>query len=182
MLCRSRVCFLTNAGEVWIYDSSDDSMFLINDQLPKIEGESSQIIYNILYDVDGVLWLSTALQGVYGVNFPRNQFNFINLSNDRFEQLDNSIGVRAICQTSNGDIWVGTRSHNLYRLSSSGEEIYCFDSKTYNIGVVYHIMEDANGDIWLSTKGSGLLRATADRGAKGGFRFVRYLSDSLDIN
>ena len=67
------------------------------------------------------------------------------------------MGIRALFQASNGDIWVGTRWQELYRLDSNGHL-----KQVFSLGNVYHIMEDNKGNLWLSTKGNGLIKAEFD--------------------
>ena len=46
---------------------------------------------------------------------------------------DDLMGIRALFQASNGDIWVGTRWQELYRLDSNGHL-----KQVFSLGNVYH--------------------------------------------
>ena len=135
--------------------------------------------FDIDLDSDGHLWLSSTTNGAYKVYFPQYNFKFI------FQKLivptdisTESKGVRALYQSRNGDLWIGTRNN----------ELFCVDVATGNvkksfkgdIGNVYHIMEDRNGNLWLSTKGAGLIKATPDAMAPQGMRITRYTHSNSD--
>ncbi len=118
-------------------------------------------------DSDGLLWITSADNGIYRINFTPQQFRVIPLPS-------NAGGVRALYQMRNGNILVGTRSKNLYLLSPEGKVIKSLDG----IGSVYHIMQDDKDRLWFSTKGDGLVCATPDASLPYGYRFDYYRHDS----
>lgn len=135
--------------------------------------------FDIDFDNDGHLWMSSITNGVYKVYFPQYSFRFI------FPELviptdisSESKGVRALYQSRNGDLWIGTRNNELYCVDiATGHVKKSFKG---DIGNVYHIMEDNNGNLWLSTKGEGLIKATPDAMAPQGMRITRYKHNSKD--
>ena len=73
--------------------------------LPKFQdNKPNSHFLNMNLDKDGLLWLTSADNGIYRVSFTPNQFLVIPLPDG-----DKS-GVKAICQLKNGDVLVGARS------------------------------------------------------------------------
>ena len=116
------------------------------------------------------MWLSSADEGVYCMNFPKKQFNLLSLSPQSVGQENYATGVRALFQSKSGDIWVGTRWQSVYRMDRNGVTKHVFSTGDEHIGNVYHIMEDDKGNLWFSTKGDGLVKAVPDEKTAGGFR------------
>lgn len=170
--------FLSPAGEAWLFDREHLEMVAINKLKQVADNKSGQQFYHLFLDNDGVLWLSSAVEGVYCINFPKKQFNLTVPPVLLPGQEKTTPGVRALCQTRNGDIWVGTRWQNVYRMNRNGVVQQTFTPDKDRIGNVYHIMEDAEGNLWFSTKGDGLVKAVPDKSAASGFRFTRFLHDA----
>lgn len=128
--------------------------------------------FSMQLDRDGLLWITSASNGIYRINFTPNQFRLITLPNGDVS------GVRALFQLSNGNVLVGTRSKNLYVFSREGKLIKTLDYARSHIGSVYHVMQDRKGRLWLSTKGDGLVMATPDASFPSGYRFEHYRHDA----
>ncbi len=122
-------------------------------------------------DKDGLLWLTSADNGIYRVSFTPNQFRVIPLPDG-----DKS-GVKAICQLKNGDVLVGARSKNVYLLDMKGRVKQVFDYAHHQIGSIYHAMYDDRQNLWLSTKGDGLVKLTPDASRPIGYRIAHYRHD-----
>lgn len=173
------IFFLTNTGEMLMFDREASNMIQINKLKPFSDVQDNQLFFSQFFDQDGVLWLTSATTGIYRVNFPRKQFRMF-----KPQQLTPNInvdpankGIRALFQANNGDIWVGNRWSYLYRLNSNGQLKQVFYSGNSFIGNVYHIMEDDKGCLWFSTKGNGLVKAQPDILAPDGYRFTRFKND-----
>lgn len=170
---------LLRNGEVWRYDHLTGMMQNIN-KLPEFYNSTTPPhFFNLDIDADGILWLASTSSGVYKVCFPRNSFGFLLPNILKSSEDKENDGVRSLCQTRKGDLWVGTRKG----------ELYCIDSKTHEVkrkyeksevGSVYHIMEDDKGNLWFSTKGSGLVKATPDEMSPKGFKMTRYTNSQAD--
>lgn len=172
--------FLSPAGEVWLFDRERLSMLPINQMKQIADDQHDQLFFHLFLDTDGVLWLSSTTQGVYRFNFPKKQFQLIVPQPLSSSQEKKAPGIRALCQTKNGDIWVGTRWQNVYRLDREGNLIQTFAVDKDRIGTVYHIMEDNKGTLWFSTKGDGLVKAVPDKKSPRGFNFTRYMHSASD--
>lgn len=97
-------------------------MHRLNQMKPFSNDFPNQLFLNQLLDEDGVLWLASTTLGVYRMNFPKKQFRLLDLRTFSASRAisDDLMGIRALFQASNGDIWVGTRWQELYRLDSNG--------------------------------------------------------------
>lgn len=173
--------FLTSSGEMIMFDRESLSLTRINQLKYFSDIQPNQLFFDQMLDENGLLWLSSSAMGIYRVNFPKKQFKLFEpdlFTKDPSSVESTSRGVRALFQARNGDIWVGTRWGDLYRLNSGGQlkQISSASSNSY-VGNVYHIMEDNKGNLWLSTKGNGLVKAEPDILSPAGFRFTRYKND-----
>lgn len=178
--------FLTPSGEVLLFDREQQTMTRLNQQKSFADQAPNQLFFHLMLDKDGILWLSSTAHGVYRINFPKKQFRLLQQFASSASQADPSslqnMGVRALYQARNGDIWVGTRRQEVYRLDRNGRLKQTLSTKNYPIGNVYHIMEDKSGNIWFATKGRGLVKATPDPQAPDGLRFTRYTNDPGNTN
>ena len=130
--------------------------------------------FSMKLDKEGLLWLTSTDNGVYKLTFPQTQFRRITLP------LAENDGVKSMLQLSNGDVWIGTRSRDVYLLDIQGKIKHVYDYATYGIGSVYYMMQDAKGVLWLSTKGDGLVKVISDFTQRGGYRFVHFRHDEND--
>lgn len=177
------IFFLTPGGEILLFDREQQTMTRLNQHKTVADGQPNQLFFHLLIDNDGILWISSTTKGVYRVNFPRKQFRL--LQQFAAETPANAVynmGIRALFQAKNGDIWVGTRWQEVFRLDSNGQVKQVFSAKNYPIGNVYHIMEDDKGAIWFSTKGQGLVKAEPDMNSPQELRFTRYKNDAKNPN
>lgn len=173
--------FLTPFGEALHYDRKEARMRPIRTYRQMGANESTGHSFFHLYkDREGILWLASSDKGIYRINFPQQQFELTNKPAIDCTEKGVVYGVRALFQSSNGDIWVSTRKPELYRYDKNGNLRFIYGTGHDKIGTVYHIMEDRNGNLWLSTKGDGLVKAIPDAQAPKGFRFVRYNHEPSD--
>lgn len=63
--------FLSPAGEAWVFDRENLAMLSINEMKQVANDKAGQQFYHLFLDGDGVLWLSSAVEGVYCINFPK---------------------------------------------------------------------------------------------------------------
>lgn len=167
--------FLAPTGELFFFDRELLTMIRMNELPQFLNDQSGQLFFNQFFDEDGILWLTSSSTGVYRVNFPKKQFRLFDSELFRKHSKVAEPGVKALLQTKNGDIWIGTRSQDVYKLDKNGRLIQFFSKNDYRIGNVYHIMEDDKGNLWFSTKGNGLIKAEHDASSSSGYRFSRYM-------
>lgn len=170
---------LLRNGSVWRYNHRTYTMEDICKYKEFAGYAPEPKFFDIDFDSDGHMWLSSTTNGVYKVYFPQHNFGFIfpNLVIPTDVSTE-SKGVRALYQSRNGDLWIGTRNGELYSVNIwTGHVNKSFKG---DIGNVYHIMEDNNGNMWLSTKGEGLIKATPDPTAPQGMRITKYKHSNND--
>ncbi|MEG1585293.1 MAG: two-component regulator propeller domain-containing protein [Bacteroidales bacterium] len=176
--------FLMPAGKTAIFNRDDLTLNYLDELLPNTRHKSDRAFLHNLFDKDGILWLSSKHDGVYRINFPSNRFYQVHPEKFIGKAIDPAHlkGVRTISQTSNGEIWISSRDQEVMQLNSHFQLIYCYNARTYNLGSVYHIMEDSKRNLWFSTKGEGLIKGIPDSSQPNGYRFVRYNGDNSSKN
>ena len=135
-------------------------------------------------DESGVLWMSTVGRGLEKVTVIEPKVEVI-VQPTRSDDLKSSSEVRAMLRDSHDNLWVATKSRELYRYSSDFSNCVRFpDRESGDLGVIYSIFEDNAGNIWLGTKGDGLVRMTPDGDSYTCKRFKHNESDynSLSSN
>lgn len=167
--------FLTSGGDIYIYNNVLRRMRNFKEYDYFRQSDSKPSFFDVFCDEQGVIWLSSAQNGIYKIYYPQNLFSLITLPG-----FDTANGVRTIYQQANGDVLVGLRDKTMLRLDRHGtlKNRYTYDD--YHIGSVYYIMTDRSGNIWLSTKGDGIALMIPDNTAKDGFRISRYLPNADD--
>ena len=130
-------------------------------------------------DESGVLWMSTVGRGLEKVTVIKPKAEIIippTLSDD----LKSSSEVRAMLRDSHDNLWVATKSRELYRYSPDMKTCRRFPDRTSgDIGVIYSIFEDSDGNIWLGTKGDGLVRMTPEG---DGYEWKRFKTGQSGYN
>lgn len=156
-------------GRLWIkmnnygfgyYDRETDTIIPLNNvkEHPDCRFMNGVACYTV--DDSGVLWFSTVKRGLERATVITPKVEVIVPPSESSDPVS-SAEVRAVLTDSRGQVWVATKSRELYVYSpdmSSCRKIR--GSESY--GVIYSIFEDDRGDIWLGTKGDGLLRLRKD--------------------
>lgn len=168
--------YLSESGEILYINAATMESENIARRQEFTDFKADSRFFSMNKDRDGLLWITSADNGVYRINFTPNQFRIIPLPGG-----DQS-GVRGFFQMKNGDILVGARSKNLYILDAHGREKQTLDYASYHIGSVYQMMQDREGRIWLSTKGDGLVCAIPDATVSAGYRLEHYHHNPHDRN
>lgn len=176
--------FITVSGEVYQVDRKEMSVKQLNlNQNSKMTTKNK--FSDILFDNRGVMWLTSYDDGMFQVSFPEKQFYLFNPLmgfNSVVESRNEENAVKALFKDDNGDVWIGSRSSEVFQFDKNGILKNRFSSKNYNIGNVYHIMKDWEGTYWFSTKGQGLVNAVPDDTLSLNYRFERFQFDSESPN
>ena len=171
--------FLSTSGDAYHFDRTTLSFTSLTSYPGFTKSNERLTFFNLLLDKDNILWLSSTNFGVFRISFPVQQFNLLHPSGNSFTQ---NKSVKSLQQTRNGDIWVAYRNAEVYQLNKYGAVKQVYNNNSFNIGSVYHMMEDSRGNIWFSTKGNGVVLAEPDPKSRYGFRFSRYTYDEENPN
>lgn len=175
--------FLSSAGKVYRIDRDKMEMNVLFAS-PK-EADSNVIFSNLFFDGKGILWLASYDDGIFRVTFPGEQFYLTTPRigfNSKVSSEKEYTSIKALFKSNNGDIWVGSRSSELFHFNQDKNLKNIFSPANHYIGNVYHIMEDREGTLWFSTKGQGLVRAVRDQTSSAGYRFNKYMHDPYNSN
>lgn len=143
-----------STGTIWM-TTDQNKVFAVNLQKNTIEkftvGTDNQIIYSLVADAEGQLWLGSVADGSHVINLNRGRpGNFTTA-----DGLGNN-AIWSTIQTRDGSIWMGTRN---------GIDIYDPSTKTIrHLGTEHglpiqnmnHLYEDEQGQIWAFGNNFGL--------------------------
>jgi len=116
---------------------------------------SSNIVSTLFFDSKGLLWVST-LTGLDKFDFKTEKFIHYDIKTRNPEAPPNYFDgtVYSICETRNGDLWLGSlsglvkfnRQNGNYKIFPNRYEVF-----RYGWGSVMQIVEDSSGILWLAT-------------------------------
>lgn len=131
-----------NDGKSYAYKIHSCRGFFLDD-IPQIKG-----IFSLYAGSQDILWIGTDGRGVV-YTYPDNSL---------FKTIKTNTPVRAICESDNGDILIGTKGEGLRVLDKeTGAVKYSYTENDGLISnVVYAIRKNKNGDIFIGTEGAGL--------------------------
>jgi len=184
--------FGTTGEGLYCYDGKVFTQFTVH------EGLSSNIIWSILEDANGSIWIGTdaglcrytkSLGNVGSVQvFPIeiNGFNKLPISNKPMIQNVGASAVWSILQDQHGMLWFGTASgvycYDGKRLSSFLDNKALINPDSLHLKMVDCMLEDSQGIIWFGSGmppgREGLCRfdgASLQSFRPGGERWIRYL-------
>ncbi len=170
--------FLSRAGDVYRFDRLYNRLLPVITHRERLLLGVSTSYFDILLDKDQVFWMTSTSEGISKITFPKQQFNVLKLPDSAPLSADDA--VKNIFRTKNLDVWVAKRNGLVYQFDKNKKLKRTFGPNSlYDIGNVYHFMEDHRGNLWFSTKGNGLVKATPDKSTMG-FRFERFIYDDSD--
>ncbi|PIY90698.1 MAG: hybrid sensor histidine kinase/response regulator, partial [Candidatus Nealsonbacteria bacterium CG_4_10_14_0_8_um_filter_35_10] len=111
---------------------------------------SNNVIYNVYFDKQGFLWLST----FDGLNkFDTKTYKSIIYKHHSANKKSlNTNKIFAIYQDNSMDYWIGTIGGGLNYINHKTNEITSFTTKEgLSNNIVYDIIDDNFGNLWLST-------------------------------
>ena len=157
-----------NNGVVWVdmkgggfgyYDAGKDRVEYFFNGPDPVTHRFSNMVNKMLYDKNGILWMSTYERGLEKVIFQANDFNPSLLDSTKSSRAANE--VRGLFTDRAGRVWLAAKSGKLYLKTADGNTKQpIFKNKPdATIGQVYCITQDHTGAIWLGTKSHGLYRA-----------------------
>ncbi len=174
----------TSEGIAQYNPIKEEFIFLSEYWKEKIEIPDKTVNY-MTFDFDKNLWVATALNGLYKLQFKRTSDEIIPTKvklyksggNGKLDISDNKINH--ICIDHKKIIWIGT-NYGLNRLDPSTDTIKLFLEKDgLPNNLIYGIIEDDFGNLWLSTN-NGLSKSYIKNGKR---KFRNYsVRDGLQSN
>jgi signal transduction histidine kinase/ligand-binding sensor domain-containing protein/CheY-like chemotaxis protein len=147
-------------------------------------GLSSNLIYALLEDRKGRIWVGTLGGGINLVVADGNTVKFKNHNNSfKYYPFVSDNVIRHLAEDRDGKIWVATNNGLLLFNPDKGEpNHYRFtsyrkvpgDKTSLGNNSVQYIHRDRNDGMWLGTFGGGLNQAIPDPKAPGGMKFKSY--------
>jgi len=115
---------------------------------------ASNIIENVLKDINGNLWVSSYAEGVYFWRPSTEQFTNVFRQGEELAQLSNNI-VWSLAQDNSDSLWIGTES-GLNEFSLTTERIQSYSiskelDKTSAKTTINYIFPDESDGLWLVT-------------------------------
>ncbi len=141
---------------------------------------SPVVVYPILEDSAGDIWIGTAGQGLFRFDRTKETFDQHRSASASAPESGGDI-VLALQEDRSGDLWVGTRLDGLHR----------FDRKTQTFsrvaldpeaGAIWDLLVDRDGFLWIGTQDGGLFRRDLTTGETANFRFALNNPRSLGSN
>jgi len=126
----------------------------------------SSCIMSVYEDSEGILWVGTDNDGLYGISPGGKQYAHFNHSGK-----DNSVPPTIMCiyEDSNGNLWIGSYLNGVAKVNKrTGECTYVKDLLDENqnpVQRIYSFTEDADKHLWIGTMGTGLYRMDLRTGA-----------------
>ena len=158
----------SKSGIIYIYDELGNKLRTI-EKLHCSDGRLvSSVVYGMMLDNDGLLWIATKGAGVF-VSTKRLDFQNIERENLTFINYDKNndshhLGVNSclgddnaynVAQDGFGNVWVATYGNGLSRIkrNANGVEISVFNKKNSNIlsDKVRRVFIDSKGNLWIAT-------------------------------
>ena len=139
------------------YKTKDNQAELLDD-LDKISLKQAALVgaFQLLslwpgFSRSGSVWVSSEFAGISKLSVLNEGASRVYPEKD--SMADRSNTVRMIASTSDGDIWVGTRSGGLYIYDAKLE----IQKKKFHHDInTYAVCEDNEGNLWIATRGEGV--------------------------
>lgn len=154
---RNRYWIGTSNG-LYRIDLEKSKVDVFQQQLEGNRNISANLVYSILEDSDGLIWIAT----ISGLDVYNPFVDKIKHHNKTEEGLTSDF-VISLCEDSLKRIWIGTNAAINIFDKESLEFSYFSEKKGLPSNYIYEIIEDKNHDLWFAT-GNGLCRYVLNTG------------------
>lgn len=119
-------------------------------------GLSDSYARKVLIDKKNNLWVATTDKGLFKIKKLKNgNFSIVSMAvrmSKEFNNYATANHVLALCEGSNGLIWIGTRGAGLCKYNPANDKFTWYNTLNGLDAInITGIIEDLNGDIWLSS-------------------------------
>lgn len=141
----------------WIGTESGVSILnLKKESFKDFELLKNNVVFDILKDKKGIIWIATKINGLYRYDPKNKDFKNFRASNQKTGLSSNQI--RKLALDKYGNLWIGTFGNGLDKLNTSNFEFKNF--KTDNSGLsnnfILTVYAGLDGNIWAGTLTGGL--------------------------
>ena len=152
------VCLFDDNGTH--FDTSDDH-FMTRQQWTNQNGMNflPGFIHTMMQDMTGRVWIGTDIGAAYietGADyFTSDAIVQPDIIDNNGENPITSLIIKALCQTPDGKIWVGTENLGIYVLNSAATEIvaqYTTENSAMPSNAILSLACDENGKVWIGTE------------------------------
>ena len=167
-------------------DASDDRVCLRQDWINQ-EGQAfkPEDLFAMMQDRQGRIWMATEQGAAYiDANtdfFTSDVVTQPNVMDNNGENPITSLRIKALCQTPDGLIWIGTQTLGVYVLNEEATEIiahYTTDNSAMSANGILSLASAPDGHVWIGTS-EGLVEYDP-KGNDDGLREADSNDDSLD--
>ena len=155
--------FLDDSGLIWVgtwgsginlFNSTNTAFKLFKTSLKQTNHLSSPHVLSILESNNGNIWIGTQASDVDILDIKQGVIENYQMSSSPLK--DNSI--KALAQTNDESIWIGTRRAGLYRYNTMTKEFQLYDQgKGLGHHYIRSLLSASDGSLWIGTD-SGLNR------------------------
>lgn len=169
----------SKSGRLYVYQNGKkvDDIFV-----NKAEGNIG-LIYNMIQDRTGTIWLGTKGNGLYRatpIDRARSRYKLKHFKADKnnINSLSSDL-IYSILEDKKGRIWVATYQYGINLLIPEGDEVRFVNNhnsfKNYPVGSwkARHLEQAADGKIWVGTT-NGLVIFDPDKGKPDDYTFKSY--------
>lgn len=141
-----RIWLSSFSNGVFFMDFSPQNFQIIRNKANSRNSLSNNLVSDILCDSDGNLWFAT-----------NNGLNKFDQQHNRWQVFLNGKNVLSLFEDTQQNIWVGTYSSGLYKMSKNGKILENYinpyrQNNSIGTNFVYSICEDSQGKIWSGGK------------------------------
>lgn len=179
----NRLWIASKAGELKVYQNNQELKNLfVNYKIQDIG-----LIYNIIEDSKGNIWLGTKGKGLYKatpINVQKSQYRLQQFkANENDPKSISSNLIYSILEDKKGRIWIGTYDHGINLVAENhGEISFIHQFKNYpyeESSKVRYLAEGYKGQIWVGTT-NGLVTFNPGNYNPNQLKFSRYIKNSTD--
>lgn len=103
------------------------------------------------------IWVGTSISGLYTFNPRKSEFKKINTHFSSNATSTDQNSVVAISPDNFGNLWVGTVSNGVYKISQIQQNFISYDKLSgVNDKVIWSVFEAKDGKIWVGTEQQGI--------------------------
>jgi PAS domain S-box-containing protein len=147
--------------------SENKFIYCINNTQPEGPARENVIVFNILPDLYGNLWIGTRDQGIFQLN--TKSLSIVDITSKLGEEFLRDRVIMSLYRSSSGIVWVGTRYDGVHKIVPQTKNFVQLTEKANaynqkNDGVITAIILDRENNQWFGTRNNGLFKVDSRTG------------------